>query len=194
MKNLPKNEYDTFQEILSQYKTANEAYAEEILAMERKFRQSTLALTSKRSEFLKKIPQFWITCMTKHTDLKPYLDDDDVVEFLKTYMVDLRVVFAVDEATFGSDNVKKYGRDGLVIMVEFKDNPAFSNKYFTKAIGKKIIDGTDVAFCEGTQIMWTDEKLKAKFMGPVDDDQCSEDSDDCDIDDAEVEAFSKQLG
>ena len=31
-------------------------------------------------------------------------------------------------------------------------------------------------------------------MGPVDDDQCSDDSDDCDIDDAEVEAFTKQCG
>ena len=129
MKNLPKNEYETFKQVLTQYKTANETYAEEILAMERKFRQSTLPLTAQRSEFLKKIPKFWITCMSKHSDLKPYLDDEDVMEFLKTYLVDLRVVFAVDEATFGSDNVKKYGRDGMVIMVEFKDNPAFSNKY-----------------------------------------------------------------
>lgn len=194
LKNLPKNEYEIFKQTLSQYKTASDNFAEEVLILERSFRRKTQQLTTKRSEFLKKIPSFWAIAMSKHCDLKPFLDDDDVMKFLKDYLVDLQIIYAVDEGRFGAENVKKYGKDGMVIVIEFKQNPAFSNQYITKAIGKRNVDGTDVAFCEGTKIQWTCEKLKAKFMGPVSDDQCSEASDDCDIDDAEVEAFSKACG
>jgi len=194
LKKMPKNEFDVYKQTLNQYKTASDTYAEEVLALERKFRQNTQSLTTKRSDFLKEIPSFWAIAMSKHSDLKPFLDDDDLMDFLRNYLVDLQIVFAVDEGRFGADNVKKYGKDGMVIMVEFKQNPAFSNQYITKAIGKRNINGTDVAFCEGTKIQWISEKLKTKFMGPVSDDQCSEDSDDCDIDDAEVEAFSKACG
>jgi len=193
-KHLPKNEYEIFKQTLNQYKTESDSYAEEVLVLERKFRHKTQHLTTKRSEFLKKIPNFWITAMSKHSDLKPFLDDDDVMQFLKNYLLDLQIVFAVDEARFGADNIKKYGKDGMVIVIEFKPNPAFRNQYLTKAIGKRTVDGTDVAFCEGTKIDWICEKTKSKFMGPVNDDQCSDDSDDCDIDNADVEAFTKACG
>jgi len=194
LKNLPKNEYDIFKQTMANYKNASNEYAEQVLQLERQFRRSTQPLTQMRSEFLNKIPNFWITAMAKHADLKPYLDDDDVMEFLKQYLLDLQIVFAVDEAKFGAENVKKYGKDGMVIMIAFKQNPAFSNQYITKAIGKRTQDDTEIAFCEGTKIQWTCEKLKAKLMGPVADDECSDDSDDCDINDAEVDAFEKDCG
>ena len=72
--------------------------------------------------------------MAKHSDLKPYLDDDDVMEFLKKYLLDLQIVFAVDEANFGAENVAKYGKDGMVVMIAFKQNPAFSNQYRPRAL------------------------------------------------------------
>jgi len=194
LKNLPKNEYDVFKQTITNFKTASNEYAEQVLALERQFRQNTQPLTQMRSEFLKKIPDFWITAMANHQDLKSYLDDDDVMEFLKKYLIDFQIVYAVDGAKFGAENVAKYGKDGMVLMIAFKQNPAFSNQYITKAIGKRTQDGTDIAFCEGTKIEWTCEKLKTKLLGPVDDAECSDESDDCDINDAEIEAFSKSCG
>ena len=134
LKNLPKNEYDMFKQTITNYKTASDEYAEQVLALERQFRRNTQSLTQMRSEFLKKIPNFWITAMAKHSDLKPYLDDDDVMEFLKKYLLDLQIVFAVDEANFGAENVAKYGKDGMVVMIAFKQNPAFSNQYRPRAL------------------------------------------------------------
>merc|ERR1712048_318577 len=191
-KHLPKNEYDTFKQVETEYKTASDTYAEEVLALERKFRQSTQNMTKIRGEYLKKIPHFWATAMTKHSDLKPYLDDDQVQQFLKDHLVDLQVIFAMDNR-FGEQNVKKYGKDGLVLMIEFKKNDVFNNQYITKAIGKRIEEGTEIAFCEGSKIEWKNDTVKNNFTGPIDDDECSDDSDD-DIQDEEVKAFEKACG
>jgi len=162
---LSKNEFDEFMQANESYQKASESYAEQILDLEMKFRQQTQHLTHKRGEYLQKLPGFWAQAMLNHKDIKPFCEDQHVRDFMRTYLADVELVFAFDNR-FGKENLAKFGREGVVIKCEYKDNPAFFNQFITKAFGKRVNeDNCEIAFCEGTQISWKCDKLKAQFLG-----------------------------
>merc|ERR1712066_312202 len=117
-KRLSTEELSQFNAVVQQYQKASDNYADEILRMEQQFRKQTQHLTKQRGQVLKTIPGFWAQCFFNHRDTKPFVDDQKTKDFLTMYLVDIEVMFAFDDR-FGQDNVKRYGKDGMVITAEF---------------------------------------------------------------------------
>jgi len=166
-KHMPAEEFRQFIAVNEQYDKAETAYSEQIAELELKFRSGTLSMVQQRGAVLKKLPGFWAQALLNHKDIKPFTDDDQVQKFLRDYMLDVELVYAF-EPRFGDANLKLFGRDGIVIKAEFKQNPAFSNTFLTKAFGKRVNeDDCEIAFCQGCTINWTSDKLKEDFLGPT---------------------------
>lgn len=122
-------------------------------------------MVQKRGSVLKQLSGFWAQALLNHKDIKPFTDDDNVQKFLRDYLIDVELVYAF-EPRFGEANLKLFGRDGIVIKAEFKQNPAFSNTFLTKAFGKKANeDDCEIAFCQGCTINWISDKYKDDFLG-----------------------------
>lgn len=184
--NLSESDFSLFATTLDEYEKAETIYAEQVNDLELKFRMKTLPMTQKRGAVLKQMPGFWAGALMNHKDIKPFVEDTRVQEFLRTYLADVELVYSFDPR-FGEENVTKFGRDGIVIRAEFKNNPAFTNTNLTKAFGKKINeDDVEIGFCEGCTINWRSDKYKEEFLGQG----AAEPTEEGDEDDANVDWFS----
>lgn len=163
--NLSGEDYREFMGVNEQYEKAETTYSEQISDLELKFRSQTLPMVQKRGSILKQLSGFWAQVLLNHKDIKPFVDDARVEQFLRLYLLDIELVYAF-ESRFGDENQKLFGRDGIVIKAEFKNNPAFSNQFLTKAFGKRVNeDDCEIAFCEGCTIQWREDKFKDEFLG-----------------------------
>lgn len=212
---LDEKDYFSLLRIEESYNKMADSHAEQICQLEQRFRLESRAMTAERSKYIRKVPSFWSTCLSKHSDLSVYLEKDaaaseeTVLPFLDHYLIDLEVIYATDER-FGKENVLKFGKDGLVIKLEFTANPAFNDRFITKAFGKRRDEKKqEQGFNEGTQIQWKSTEWKENLTGKrIEDDdedydffsffgwfQLSNDERDkeCGIDEDGMDTFSKAI-
>lgn len=97
----------------------NEKASEEILKVEQKFNQLRRPHFSKRAQFLKSIPNFWLTTLANHHSIAPMIESAEDENCLH-YLVDL------DVEEF--DDIKS----GYRIKLHFKENPYIANESIVK--------------------------------------------------------------
>ena len=96
----------------------NEKASDEILKVEQKYNQLRKPFFEKRSEIIKKIPNFWVTSFVNHPHISNILEEDE--EECLHYLTKL------DVEEF--DDIKS----GYRINFYFDTNPYFENDVLTK--------------------------------------------------------------
>lgn len=96
----------------------NEKASEEILKVEQKYNKMRRPLFEKRTQLIKKIPEFWLQSFLNHPIVSSIVDveEEDCFEFLE--------MLEVEE----SEDIKT----GYKLHFHFRENPYFGNKSLTK--------------------------------------------------------------
>lgn len=135
----------------------NEKASEEILKVEQKYNQLRKPFFEKRSEIIKKIPNFWVTSFVNHPQISNILEDEE--EECLHYLTKL------DVEEF--DDIKS----GYRINFYFDTNPYFSNDVLTKefhlgSTGDPTSQSTSIKWKEGQNLLSKLNKQQQKNGGP----------------------------
>ncbi|XP_037070097.1 protein SET-like [Pollicipes pollicipes] len=117
----------------------NEKASEEILKVEQKYNKLRKPFFEKRSNIIKKIPNFWVTAFVNHPQVSALLDEEE--EECLHHMTQLEV----EEF----DDIKS----GYRIKFHFSSNPYFSNT----VLQKEFHLGSSDPKSESTKIDWKDK-------------------------------------
>lgn len=116
--------------------------------MEQKFNKMRRPLFDKRTDLIKKIPEFWLTAFLNHPQVSSIVDEDeeDCFEYLD--------ILEVEEA----EDIKT----GYKLNFHFRDNPFFTNKCLTKEF--KLGAESTVPSSASTTIAWKEGKDLTKLL------------------------------
>lgn len=126
----------------------NEKASEEILKVEQKYNKLRRPLFLKRTQTIKKIPEFWLTAFLNHPTVSSIVDEDeeDCFEYLD--------ILDVEE----TEDIKT----GYKLHFHFRENPYFSNKCLTKEF--QLGSGSNMPTSTSTPINWNEGKDLAKQL------------------------------
>jgi len=133
----------------------NEKASEEILKVEQKYNKLRKPCYEKRSELVKKIPNFWVTSFINHPQISGILDEEEEEC--------LHALNKLEVEEF--EDIKS----GYRINFCFEENPFFENKVLTKEfhLGAGGVDHSDVSDCPSstsTSIQWKEGKNLLKQL------------------------------
>jgi len=105
-------------ELQNEIERLNEAASQEILTVEQKFNKLRQPFYGKRSEYIARIPNFWVTAFVNHPQVSALLgeEDEEVLQYLSKVEIE------------EFDDIKS----GYKINFHFDENPYFDNKCITK--------------------------------------------------------------
>ncbi|KAH8245229.1 hypothetical protein KR032_006865, partial [Drosophila birchii] len=115
----------------------------EILQVESKYNKLRKPHYEKRSELIKRVPKFWMTCIMNHPKISGVLDEDEA-DCLHS-LIKLEV--------HESEDIKS----GYRITFYFDENPYFKNKELTKEFYLRTMSNS-------TPIEWKDGKNLLKLV------------------------------
>lgn len=126
----------------------NEKASEEMLRVEQKYNKLRRPLFDKRTQMIKKIPEFWLTSFLNHPQVSSIVDEDeeDCFEYL--------AVLEVEE----SEDIKT----GYKLNFHFRENPYFTNKCLTKEFN--LGSGSNAPSSTSTTINWHEGKDLVKQL------------------------------
>lgn len=126
----------------------NEKASEEILKVEQKYNQKRRPLFVKRTQMIKKIPEFWLTAFLNHPTVSSIVDEDeeDCFEYLD--------ILDVEE----TEDIKT----GYKVHFHFRENPYFTNKCLTKEFN--LGTGSNLPTSTSTPINWHEGKDLAEQL------------------------------
>ncbi|KAM9068543.1 protein SET-like [Sarcophilus harrisii] len=128
-------------EVQSEIDKLNEQASAEILKVEQSYSQLRQPFFQKRSEWIARIPDFWVTTLVSHPQMSSLLGDEDEEA--------LRHLTRIDVIEF--EDVKS----GYRIDFYFGENPYFENKVISKEF--RLEEGGDLA-SKATEIHWKSGK------------------------------------
>jgi len=130
----------------------NEKASEEILKVEQKYNKLRKPFYEKRSELVKKIPNFWITAFINHPQVSGILDEEEeeCLHFLNKLEVE------------EFEDIKS----GYRINFFFDENPYFTNKVLTKDfhLGTSFNSDSEGPSSTSTSIQWKEGKNLLKQL------------------------------
>lgn len=116
--------------------------------MEQKYNKMRRPLFDKRTDLIKKIPEFWLTAFLNHPQVSSIVDEDeeDCFEYLD--------ILEVDEA----EDIKT----GYKLKFHFRENPFFTNPCLTKEF--KMGGDAVMPSSTSTSISWKEGKDLTKLL------------------------------
>jgi len=131
----------------------NEKASEEILKVEQKYNQLRKPHLEKRNEFIKSIPNFWVTAFVNHPQISGILEEEE--EDCLHYLVKLEVEEFEDI------------KSGYRINFHFKENPFFENDILTKEFhlgtsGDPASQSTPIRWKEGQELPKKSKETKGR--------------------------------
>jgi len=129
-------------EVQDSLEKLNEASAEEILQIDKKYAQKKKPHYQKRSEVVKKLPDFWITAFASHPTFASIINEEDqaIFESLEDLVV---------------DDIDAGERQGYRIVMKFKPNNYFTNASLTK---EYVVNPEGQLTSNISQIKWKESK------------------------------------
>ncbi|XP_055906186.1 protein SET [Eupeodes corollae] len=130
----------------------NEKASEEILKVEQKYNKLRKPCYEKRSELVKRIPNFWVTAFINHPQVSGILDEEE--EDCLHSLTKLEVEEFEDI------------KSGYRINFHFDENPYFENKVLTKEfhLGSGAAENSDHPSSTSTSIQWKEGKNLLKQL------------------------------
>ncbi|KAL1812339.1 hypothetical protein DCAR_0624556 [Daucus carota subsp. sativus] len=151
---------ENLQELQDQLDKVNEEASDKVLEIEQKYNEIKRPVYARRSEIIKRIPDFWLTAFQSHPALGELLIEEDQKVF--------KYLDSIEVEDF------KDVKLGYSITFNFKANPYFEDTKLTKTFafsdeGTTKITGTAIRWKEGMEIANGDahEKKENKRL-PVD--------------------------
>jgi len=112
---------------------------EELVEIERKYNKKKAPIYKRRNEVIKKIPEFWLQCFSRH-----------LVEYLSE--VDISILKNMREL-----DVDDKDKHGFIITFTFDENDFFPNKVLSKEF--KYDENSDVPTISSSTVDWKDPKF-----------------------------------
>ncbi|KAL5207987.1 hypothetical protein ABZP36_032422 [Zizania latifolia] len=142
---------EKLQEIQDELDKVNEEASDKVLEVEQKYSEIRRPVYLRRSDIIKRIPDFWLTAFLSHPLLSDLLTEEDQKMFKYLESVD------VDD----SKDVKS----GYSITLNFSENPYFKDSKLTKTYafaddGTTTINATCINWKEGMEIANGNAKKK----------------------------------
>ncbi|XP_074148983.1 protein SET-like [Sminthopsis crassicaudata] len=128
-------------EVQSEIDKLNEQASAEILKVEQNYNQLRQPFFQKRSEWIAKIPDFWVTTLVSHPQMSSLLGEED--EEALHHLTRIEVIEFEDV------------KSGYRIDFYFDENPYFENKVISKEF--HLEEGGDLA-SKATEIHWKSGK------------------------------------
>lgn len=131
----------------------NEKASEEILKVEQKYNQLRKPHLEKRNEFIKSIPNFWVTAFVNHPQISGILEEEE--EECLHFLTKLEVEEFEDI------------KSGYRINFHFSQNPFFENEVLTKEFhlgtsGDPASESTPIRWKEGKKLPKPSKDLKSR--------------------------------
>lgn len=128
----------------------NEKASEEILKVEQKYNKLRKPFYEKRSELVKRIPNFWITAFINHPQVSGILDEEEeeCLHFLNKLEVE------------EFEDIKS----GYRINFHFDENQYFENKVLTKEFHLGTANDGEGPSSQSTTILWKEGKNLLKQL------------------------------
>lgn len=158
---LDDQEIQLLESIQDQIEELNDKATDEILEVERKYNRLRKPIYEKRSQAIRKIPEFWVKVFNNQDMLSAVLLEDDMAAM--KYLVELNVE--------DHDDVKS----GFKISLTFDPNPFFKNSVLSKEFvydkeGNLTVIPTKIEWKEGKDLTKRAQKdVKAKRSREEDD-------------------------